>query len=95
MMLAHGNPVLIVTFWGLLCVSWLTGGSACIGAFLNRRRQRWFLLCGLTSLLAGSWIVYVAAQDGVFDSPDWIAFVVVAPLYFGAVAVVRWSFLSI
>ena len=95
MMLAHVSPVLIFTFWGLLCASLLAGGSACIGAFLSRRRRRWFLLCGVGSFLAGSWIAYVAAHDGAFGSWDWFAFVAVAPLCFGAAAVVRWSLLSV
>ncbi len=94
MILAHVSPVLIFTFWGLLCASFLAGASACIGAFLSRQRRIWFLLCGLGSLLTGSWVAYVAAQAGAFSSWDWFAFVSVAPLCLGVITIVRWTLLS-
>jgi hypothetical protein len=92
-MLAHVSPVLIFTFWGVLIVAIVGGISACAGSFFSRRRRHWFLVGGLVSIAAGSWLAYVAVQDGALRDWSWFTFVALAPVLLGVVTLVRWSLL--
>ena len=92
-MLAHVSPVLVFTFWGVLIASIVGGVSVCAGSFLSRQRRRWLLAGGLISIALGSWLAYVAVQDGALRDWSWFTFVAFAPLLLGVVTLARWSLL--
>ena len=93
-MLAHVDPTLIYTFWGLLLISAVTGLFACVGSFSIPYRRRSFLVAGAISLITGVWIASAAVEDGALRHISWFTFVSAAPAFLGSIAIVRWCFLK-